>query len=139
MGDWIAFWNSKHAIYVNARHRDVHYRRVAQDILVHVGAGARILDYGCGEALHADLIAAPAAQLTLCETASSLRAELSRSFSGNPRILVRSTEDVAKLPDGSFDLVIMHSVAQYLTLEEFDGVLAPFSPIARAGRRRNSR
>ena len=112
MGDWIAFWNSKHAVYVNARHRDVHYRRVAQDILVHVGAGARILDYGCGEALHADLIAAPAAQLTLCETASSLRAELSRSFSSNPRILVRSTEDVAKLPDGSFDLVIMHSVAQ---------------------------
>ena len=98
MGDWIAFWNSKHAIYVNARHRDVHYRRVAQDILVHVGAGARILDCGCGEALHADLIAAPAAQLTLCETASSLRAELSRSFSSNPRILVRSTEDVAKLP-----------------------------------------
>ena len=126
MGDWIAFWNSKHAIYVNARHRDVHYRRVAQDILVHVGAGARILDYGCGEALHADLIAAPAAQLTLCETASSLRAELSRSFSSNPRILVRSTEDVAKLPDGSFDLVIMHSVAQYLTPEEFDGVLALF-------------
>jgi SAM-dependent methyltransferase len=126
MDDWIAFWNSKHAIYVNARHRDVHYRGLAQDILVHVGAGARILDYGCGEALHADLIAAPAAQLTLCEAVSSLRAGLSRRFSGNPRILVCSTEDVAKLPDGSFDLVIMHSVAQYLTPEELDGVLALF-------------
>jgi hypothetical protein len=74
------------------RHCDVHYCRVAQDILVHVDAGARILDYGCGEALHADLIAAPAAQLTLCDTASSVRAGLSRRFSGNPRILVRSPE-----------------------------------------------
>ena len=126
MSDWIAFWNSKHTIYVNARHRDVHYRRVAQDILVHVGAGAYILDYGCGEALHADLIATPAAQLTLCETASFLLAELSRRFSGNPRILVRPPEDVAKLPDGSFDLVIMNSVAQYLTPQELDDVLALF-------------
>ncbi|MEA2923566.1 MAG: hypothetical protein QOD25_688, partial [Alphaproteobacteria bacterium] len=24
MGDWIAFWDSEHSIYVNARHRDVH-------------------------------------------------------------------------------------------------------------------
>ena len=32
MGDWIAFWDSEHSIYVNARHRDVHYRTIAQDI-----------------------------------------------------------------------------------------------------------
>ena len=31
MGDWIAFWDSEHSIYVNARHRDVHYRTIAQD------------------------------------------------------------------------------------------------------------
>ena len=29
MGDWIAFWDSEHSIYVNARHRDVHYRTIA--------------------------------------------------------------------------------------------------------------
>ena len=57
MGDWIAFWDSEHSIYVNARHRDVHYRRIAQDIRAHLPAGAAVLDYGCGEALHADLVA----------------------------------------------------------------------------------
>ena len=61
MGDWIAFWNSNHPIYANPRHREVHYRAVAQDILVRVPAGGRVLDYGCGEALYADLIAASAA------------------------------------------------------------------------------
>ena len=58
MGDWIAFWDSEHSIYVNARHRDVHYRRIAQDIRAHLPAGAAVLDYGCGEALHADIVAA---------------------------------------------------------------------------------
>src|SRR5215470_14769390 len=60
MGDWIAFWDSEHSIYVNARHRDVHYRTIAQDIRARLPPGAAVLDYGCGEALHADLVAARA-------------------------------------------------------------------------------
>ena len=39
MGDWIAFWDSQHSIYVNARHRDVLYRAIAQDIRAHVPVG----------------------------------------------------------------------------------------------------
>jgi hypothetical protein len=50
-----------------------------------LGRGRARPDYGCGEGLHADLIATPAAQLTLCEAASSLLTGLSRRFSGNPR------------------------------------------------------
>ena len=31
--DWISFYDFKHSvIYVNARHRDVHYRTIATDI-----------------------------------------------------------------------------------------------------------
>src|SRR5262245_17061027 len=73
MGDWIAFWDSEHSIYVNARHRDVHYRTIAQDIRALVPSGAAVLDYGCGDALHADLVAAPARELILCEAAPSVR------------------------------------------------------------------
>ena len=33
MSDWISFYDFKHSvIYVNARHRDVHYRTIAEDI-----------------------------------------------------------------------------------------------------------
>ncbi|HET7253055.1 MAG TPA: methyltransferase, partial [Xanthobacteraceae bacterium] len=92
MGDWIAFWDSEHSIYVNARHRDVHYRRIAQDICAHVAAGASVLDYGCGEALHADLVAAHARTLILCEAAPMVRAALERRFGGNPKIEVRTPE-----------------------------------------------
>src|SRR5258706_10215452 len=74
MGDWIAFWDSEHSIYVNSRHRDVHYRTIAQDIRAHLPSGAAVLDYGCGEALHAEIIAATARTLILCEAAPKVRA-----------------------------------------------------------------
>ncbi len=86
MGDWIAFWDSEHSIYVNARHRDVHYRTIAQDIRAQVPPGAAVLDYGCGEALHADLVAASARALILCEAAPTVRA-------GARRALRRPRED----------------------------------------------
>src|SRR6266700_5293710 len=98
MGDWIAFWDSEHSIYVNARHRDVHYRTIAQDIGAHVASGAAVLDYGCGEALHADLVAVPARALILCEAAPKVRAALAERFAGHAKIEVRSPEQVASLP-----------------------------------------
>ena len=58
MREWIDWYDLDHSIYVNARHRDVHFRSVATDILQFLsGPHAVVLDYGCGEALHADLIA----------------------------------------------------------------------------------
>jgi SAM-dependent methyltransferase len=126
MGDWIAFWDSEHSIYVNARHRDVHYRTIAQDIRAHVPVGASVLDYGCGEALHADLLIPPARALILCEAAPAVRRKLAERFAGHPDIAVRAPEEVALLPSGSLDLVVLHSVAQYLTPQEFDALLAMF-------------
>ena len=112
MGDWIAFWDSEHSIYVNARHRDVHYRRIAQDIRAQLPPGAAVLDYGCGEALHADLVAAVARRLILCEAAPMVRAALGRRFGNNPKIEVRAPEEIAALPPGSIDVMVLHSVAQ---------------------------
>ncbi|MEA2946418.1 MAG: hypothetical protein QOI40_1748, partial [Alphaproteobacteria bacterium] len=126
MGDWVAFWDSQHSIYVNARHRDVHYRTIAQDIAAHVTSGASVLDYGCGEALHADLVAAPARRVILCEAAPMVRAALAERYAGHAKIEVRSPDEIAALPAGSVDVVVLHSVAQYLTSEELDQTLARF-------------
>jgi len=126
MGEWIAFLDSDHSIYVNARHRDVHYRAIARDILGYVPVGACVLDYGCGEALHAHLIAARARRLILCEAAPAMRAALAARFLGYPNIEVLSPDAVAALPSGSLDVVVMHSVAQYLAREELDALLVLF-------------
>ena len=79
--DWLAFWDSPHSIYVNARHKDVHYRLIAKEIAALVpGPQARVLDYGCGEALHADLVAAAAGELFLCEAAPGVREGLATAL-----------------------------------------------------------
>ena len=131
MGDWIAFWDSKHSIYVNARHRDVHYRTIARDIHAHLPPDAVVLDYGCGEALSAEIVAAGLRRLILCEAAPKVRAALAARFAGHAIIEVRTPEEVAALPAGSLDAVVMHSVAQYLTPGELDALLALFRRLLR--------
>jgi len=59
MTTWREFWDSAHSIYVSDRHKDVHYRDVAEQLAAFVpNPDARVLDYGCGEAVHADLVRA---------------------------------------------------------------------------------
>jgi len=126
MGEWIAFWDSPHAIYVNAHHRDVHYRRIAEDIARYEFPGGVILDYGCGDALHAEIAAEDAQRLILCEAAPKLRDALTTRYADKSKIQVVSPEQTAALPEQSLDLIVMHSVAQYLTETDLDGLLALF-------------
>jgi SAM-dependent methyltransferase len=124
---WVAFWDSPHSIYVNARHKDVHYRLIAEQIAALVPSpAARVLDYGCGEALHADLVAAAAAELLLCEGAPRVRAGIAKRFAGHAKIQAIAPEALERLPEHSLDLIVLHSVAQYLSPEETTALLAQF-------------
>jgi SAM-dependent methyltransferase len=130
MADWVTFWDSEHSIYVNARHREVHYRRVANDVRRYVPKpDAVVLDYGCGEALHADRIADAAGRLILCEAAPKVRAAVAARFAAESDIEVRTPDEVAALPDDSVDFIILHSVAQYLTPQELDATLVLFQRV----------
>ena len=135
MSDWISFYDFKHSvIYVNARHRDVHYRTIAEDIRRLVPApDARVLDYGSGEATSAGLIAAACSHLTLVEAAPNVRAALSVRYAANPKISVLTPDAAAALPPGSLDLIVMHSVAQYLSGAELDRLLAVLRRLLQPG------
>ena len=125
--DWVAFWDSPHSIYVNVRHRDVHYRLIARDIAALVPSReARVLDYGSGEALSADLVAAAAGKVFLCDAAPGVRSKLEARFGANAKISIVTPGDVALLPDGSLDLIVLHSVVQYLSAAETDALFALF-------------
>jgi SAM-dependent methyltransferase len=123
--DWTEFWDQPHSIYVNARHFDVHYRDIAQGIIALLpGPNARVLDYGCGEATHADLVAADAAELILCEAAPTVRAKLARRFADIGNIRVLAPDQVEQLPDESIDLLVANSLVQYIAPAELDRLLA---------------
>lgn len=127
MREWIDWYDSDHTIYANARHKDVHFRHIAEDIARYVPKlDAVVLDYGCGEALRADIVAAAAGKLILAESASGVRARVAARFAGNSKISVCSTEDTAALPDHSVDLIVMHSVSQYMKPAELDAALRNF-------------
>jgi ubiquinone/menaquinone biosynthesis C-methylase UbiE len=134
MRDWISFWDSHHSIYVNARHFDVHYRTIAEMIMRHVPSpDAAVVDFGCGEALHADLVAAACRRLILVDAAPKVRAGLAERFGSRSTIEVRAPAELAALADRSIDLVVMHSVAQYLTSAELSALLVLFRRLLRPG------
>jgi len=133
-GDWLTFWDGPHFIYVNARHKNVHYRLIAQGIAALVPrADARVLDYGSGEALHAELVADAAGELLLCEAAPGVRAGLEKRFADNPKIRVVAPHEIARLPEQSIDLIVMHSVVQYVTVAGAGVLFALFHRLLKPG------
>ena len=125
MTTWREFWDQPHSIYVNDRHKDVHYRDIAEGIAAFVpGPDARVLDHGSGDAIHADIVAAAARSLILCESAASVRAAMAARFAANSRITVLSPDEIERLADRSLDLIVANSLVQYLKADELDRVLA---------------
>jgi ubiquinone/menaquinone biosynthesis C-methylase UbiE len=124
MDDWIDYYDSTHTIYVSRLHRDLHFQIIARDIIGYISSpDATVLDYACGEALSAAQVAAACGKLILAEPAPGVRGRLIARFAPNTKIRVRSLDDVRKMQDGSIDLVVMNSVAQYMTPEELDAAL----------------
>ena len=125
MTSWREFWNGAHHIYVSDRHRDVHYRRIADDIRRLVPHGeAVVLDHGCGEALHAERVAQACGRLLLCDAAPSVRERLRARYADLAEIDVLAPEEVEALPDAGLDLVVASSLVQYLSREELTVLLA---------------
>jgi SAM-dependent methyltransferase len=125
MPSWREFWDSAHSIYVSDRHKDVHYRDVAEQLAAFVPSpDARVLDHGSGEAIHADLVAAKARELFLCDAAASVRAASATRFAGNARIKVVAPGEVERMADASLDLIFANSLVQYLSEAELTDILA---------------
>jgi len=125
MDDWIDYYDSTHTIYASRLHRDLHFQLIARDIVGYISSPeAVVLDYACGEALSAAKVAEACGQLILAEPAPGVRGRLIARFAPNIRIRVRSLDDIRKMPEKSVDLVVMNSVAQYMTPAELDAAFA---------------
>ena len=124
MSSWTEFWNRPNRIYVNARHLDVHYRRVADDIRALVPhSSATVLDFGCGDALAAERVASGVGRLLLYDRAPATRDRLTARFAGHAAIAVLDEAGLAALPPHSIDLIVVNSVIQYLSAAELTELL----------------
>jgi ubiquinone/menaquinone biosynthesis C-methylase UbiE len=125
MDEWIDYYDSTHTIYVSKLHRERHFAVIARDIAGYISSpDAVVLDYACGEALSAGRVADACSRLYLAEPAPGVRGRLVARFAPNMKIRVRSLEDIGKMAEKSVDLVVMNSVAQYMTPDELDSAFA---------------
>src|SRR5947209_20118965 len=121
MNDWIDYYDSTHTIYASKLHRDLHFQVIARDIIGYITSPDMVvLDYSCGEALSATKVADACSMLFLAEPAPGVRGRLIARYAPNTRIRVRSLDDLRTMPEASIDLVVMNSVAQYMTANELD-------------------
>ena len=124
MDEWIDYYDSTHTIYASRLHRDLHFQIIARDIIGYISSpDSVVLDYACGEALSAARVADACAKLYLAEPAPGVRGRLIARFAPNTKIRVRSLDDLRKMEE-AVDLVVMNSVAQYMTPKELDSALA---------------
>jgi SAM-dependent methyltransferase len=122
---WLDFWNSDTPIYVSERHKSVHYAGIADDIIgLLPGKTARVVDFGCGEALSADRVAACCGRLYLCDGAAQVRQRLADRFSHLPNVTVVAPEDLKAVADRPVDLIVVNSVVQYLSAADLEQLLA---------------
>jgi ubiquinone/menaquinone biosynthesis C-methylase UbiE len=136
MDDWIDYYDSTHTIYASKQHRDLHFQLIARDIIGYITSpDAVVLDYACGEALSAAKVAEACGKLYLAEPAPGVRGRLIARFAPNTKIRVRSLDDLRKMAETSVDLVVMNSVAQYMTPEELDSALAVVRRLLKPGGR----
>jgi ubiquinone/menaquinone biosynthesis C-methylase UbiE len=136
MDDWIDYYDSTHTIYASKPHRDLHFQLIAKDIIGYIASpDAVVLDYACGEALSAARVADACGKLILAEPAPGVRGRLIARFAPNTKIRVRSLDDISKMEEKSVDLVVMNSVAQYMTSAELDSAFAVIKRLLKPGGR----
>jgi SAM-dependent methyltransferase len=124
MPSWIDYWNSDHPIYVNDRHKALHAAGLARDFQRHVtSSDADVLDFGCGEALYAEDVARRCGRLFLSDAAPAVRAKVAERVKERTNVIVQAPEETAAMADGAFDLIVVNSVAQYLTADQLSGFM----------------
>jgi SAM-dependent methyltransferase len=127
---WLDFWNGSHRIYVNSRHAQVHYARIAADLIALIPSpAATVVDWGCGEACAALTIAAQARRLILCDAAPATRERLiarldSASTPEAAKIAVVAPDELRSDYRAQVDLFVVNSVLQYLSEPELQQLLA---------------
>jgi SAM-dependent methyltransferase len=131
---WREYWNQDTPIYVNARHKAVHYDLIARQLVEALPAGQpAVLDFGCGEALSADIVAKRCQVLHLCDGAELVRTRLAQKFGLLGNVVVMAPEQIGEIPAKSLDLIVVNSVVQYLSRADLDALLAKWRELLKPG------
>ena len=134
---WAEFWGGTHSIYVNERHARVHYERIARDLAALIklrpktSDGPLVLDWGCGDALNAPALVGLCHELWLYDAVGAVQSRIAARFAATPDIRVMNDDDWHTLPPESLDMIIVVSVAQYLSRTDLEALMDRFRTVLR--------
>jgi SAM-dependent methyltransferase len=97
--------------------------RVARE-LVAAHAGARLLDYGCGDGTFLGMVRDLSPDAVGAEVDAALAAEAAARFAGEPGLRFVHTRALAAEADGSFGMAVCMEVLEHCTADAVDRVLA---------------
>ncbi len=128
MKSWLDFWNTPNAIFASRRHQLAHSAKVLSGVsrFVPTGGNAVVLDWGCGDAVAANELAQSCRTLLLFEPAETTRSRLLANYAGRPKIDILDEAALAAVASASVDLIVVNSVVQYLSRQQFVGALRLF-------------
>jgi SAM-dependent methyltransferase len=134
MKSWLDFWNAPNAIYASSRHQRAYSAKVMAGAgrFVPAGGAAVVLDWGCGDAVAADTLAQSCRMLLLFEPAPTTRGRLVASYAGHPKIDVLDEARLEAVTPGSVDLIVVNSVVQYLSSQQFANALRLFRKLLKS-------
>jgi len=122
---WAQYWNQETSLYVSERHRRLHYESITREIIAYLPAGeVDLLDYGCGDTLAAAKLADASARLLLCDLSPRVRQRLAARYADRGDITVIAPQDFEALAAHSLGMIVVNSVAQYLSKSQFEHLLA---------------
>jgi SAM-dependent methyltransferase len=116
---WRRFFMGDRVSRASDRYPAIYYDDIAKTIATQIpSSDAAVLDYGCGAAPAAAILAEHCAVLYLYEPAAKMHAILRQRYAANPKIKVLNEALVGALPDATLDLVLFNGLFQYLTLAQ---------------------
>jgi len=120
---WKAYWEELSDNQRIFREQSDEYVRNLESAMV-PDRGARVLDFGCGFGFVAEMLAPQLAELFLWDSSANMRCRARLNVAGRQNIRFLDLSDPKSLsPDMQFDLILVNSVVQYMTLEEFSAWL----------------
>lgn len=134
-GGWDSYWeglSDQQAIFHAMA--DEYVKNLVQ--AVSLDEGLRVLDFGCGFGFVAERLAPRVSELSLWDGAANMRRLARARLAGFSNIRFLDLSAPSAFPvDPRFDAILVNSVAQYLTPDEFSGWLAHWRiMLAPAGR-----
>lgn len=87
---------------------------------VRLDANARVLDFGCGFGFVAEILAPRVGELLCWDLSFNMRLRARLRLAGHRNVRVLDSADLEALPNGArVDVILVNSVVQYMTHEEF--------------------